>query len=162
MPVSNVITIDGPTSSGKSSVVFTFATKIGYKFIDTGAIYRVGSLKVLKEGINASDEEDVAKVFNDLNILFETIAGKPKILVDAIDITESLHNPEITVIVPIVAAYKKVRDSAKKIQRRVGEKENTVMVGRDIGSEIFPDSALKFFLTASAEVRAKRRFEQLV
>ena len=147
--MSNVITIDGPTSSGKSSVGFTFATKIGYKFIDTGAIYRVGSLKVLKEGINASDEEDVAKVFNDLNILFETIAGKPKILVDAIDITESLHNPEITVIVPIVAAYKKVRDSAKKIQRRVGEKENTVMVGRDIGSEIFPDSALKFFLTAS-------------
>lgn len=160
--MSNVITIDGPTSSGKSSVGFSFASIIGYKFIDTGAIYRAGSLKVLKEGINAGDEADVAKVFNNMNIQFEIINGKPKIIVEGEDVTKSLHNPEVTVIVPVIASYKKVRDITKIIQRRIGEKQDTVMVGRDIGSEIFPESKLKFFLTASAEVRAKRRFDQLV
>lgn len=158
--MANVITIDGPTSSGKNSVGFTFADNIGYKFVDTGAIYRAGSILILRNGVSVNDETVVAQVFENLNIQFVTNDGKPEVFVNVENVTDILHNPEVTVIVPVVAAYKKVRDLAKQIQRNLGQ-ENAVMVGRDIGSEIFPESKLKFFLTASAEIRAKRRFEQL-
>lgn len=159
--MSNIITIDGPTSSGKSSVGSLFAKKIGFNFIDTGAIYRAGALLVLKKGVSANDEAVVAEVFQNLKINFVNSNGKNRIFLDSDDITDILHNPEVTVIVPVIAAYPKVREIAKIIQRQTGEKENTVMVGRDIGSEIFPDAKLKFFLTATPEVRAKRRFDQL-
>ncbi len=159
--MSNIITIDGPTSSGKSSVGHLFAQKIGYEFIDTGAIYRAGAIYILKHGILPEDEEEVAQVFSDIFVKFETIDGRQKIYLDDEDITDRLHSPEVTSIVPIIAAHKKAREEAKKIQRKIGSLTNTVMTGRDIGSEIFPESKLKFFLTASAEVRAKRRFNQL-
>lgn len=159
--MSNIITIDGPTSSGKSSVGHLFAQKIGYEFIDTGAIYRAGAIYILKHGILAEDENRVAEVFSDIFVKFETKDGRQRIYLDDEDITDRLHSPEVTSIVPIIAAHKKAREEAKKIQRKIGSLTNTVMTGRDIGSEIFPESKLKFFLTASPEVRAERRYDQL-
>lgn len=160
--MSNVITIDGPTSSGKSSVGLLFAKKIGYQFVDTGAIYRAGSLYILKNGIPAENEERVAEVFSTIFVKFQTTEDAQKIFLNDEDVTDQLHNPEITSIVPVVAAHRKAREEAKRIQRKIGSLENTVMTGRDIGSEIFPESKLKFFLTASPEVRAERRFKQLI
>lgn len=155
--MSEVITIDGPSASGKSTVGVLFAQKIGFQFIDTGAIYRAGALKAIQGGVPLKDEEALAEIFKDLKIDFR----EHQVFLDGTDVTDKLHIPAVTKVVPIVAAFPKVREYAKKIQRQVGEKENTVMSGRDIGSEIFPDSKLKFFITASAQVRAKRRFEQL-
>lgn len=159
--MSNVITIDGPTSSGKSSVGLLFSQKIGYQFIDTGRIYRAGALYILRHGVPIENEERVADVFKNLNIRFEMVGEKQKLFLDDEDVTPYLHSPEITSIVPVVAAHAKAREFAKALQRRIGSAQDTVMVGRDIGSEIFPDAKLKFFLTASPDVRAERRLKQV-
>lgn len=159
--MSNVITIDGPTSSGKSSVGHLFSQKIGYQFIDTGTIYRIGCLVALRDNIDINSEENAARIFENLDVSFKSLNGGSAVFLDNEEVTSNLHSPEITDIVPIIAAYPKVRANAKKIQQLLGSKENTVMAGRDIGSEIFPGSKLKFFITASIKTRAKRRFNQL-
>lgn len=159
--MSNVVTIDGSTSSGKSSVGFLFSQKIGFQFIDTGRIYRAGALYCLRNGINIDDEEAVAKVFKDLNIEFRMVDGKVKNFLDGKDVTVDIHTAETTAVVPKIAAFAKARYFAKLLQKRIGSEKDTVMAGRDIGSEIFPDSKLKFFITADVSVRAKRRFDQI-
>lgn len=158
--MAKIITIDGPSSSGKSSIGFLFSQKIGFQFIDTGAIYRAGSFMVLNQNIDPSDHKKLGEVFEKLNIQFKTVNNKVRIFLDDQDVSEALHTPEVTKLVPVVAAVFEVRAAAKKIQYQVAQKQNTIMAGRDIGSEIFPDAPLKFFITASPEVRAKRRFEQ--
>lgn len=159
--MSNVITIDGPTSSGKSSVGFLFSQKIGYQFIDTGRIYRAGALYILRNNIPTDNEDEVAKVFENLNIEFRLIDGKVKNFLEGEDVTAEIHTAEITAIVPKIAAHAKARHFAKQLQRRIGSEKDTVMAGRDIGSEIFPDSKLKFFITADVKVRAQRRYDQI-
>ncbi len=158
---TEVITIDGPTSSGKSTIGLLFAQKIGFQFIDTGLIYRAISLVILQQNIKYGNEQAICPVVDHLDIEFKTKNGIPSILLGGEDVTDSLHSKKITDAVPIVAAIKCVRDGAKKIQRRLGESKNTVMAGRDIGSEIFPEAKLKFFITASAQARAERRYKQL-
>jgi len=159
--VSNVITIDGPTSSGKSSVGFLFSQKIGYQFIDTGRIYRAGALFILQNHIPMDDEESVAKVFEDLKIEFRMVDGKVRNFLDGEDVTVDIHTAETTAVVPKIAAFAKARYFAKQLQKRIGAEKDTVMAGRDIGSEIFPDSKLKFFITADVKVRAQRRYDQI-
>lgn len=159
--MSNVVTIDGPTSSGKSSVGLLFSQKISFQFIDTGRIYRAGALYIMRNGIPVDNEEKVAEVFKNLQVEFKEIDGKVKIYLQGEDITSQIHSPEITFIVPKIAAHAKAREFAKQLQRKIGSEKNTVMVGRDIGSEIFPDSKLKFFITADVNTRAKRRFDQI-
>lgn len=159
---TDIITIDGPTSSGKNSVGFLLAQKLGYQYIDTGMIYRVGTYLVLKEGINLNNVLDITNVFKNLNLQIKTTSDGLRILNDEEDLTASLHTKEVTEKVPIVSAIREVREVTKAIQRQLGEDKNTVMTGRDIGSEIFPDAKHKFFLTARDDIRAKRRYEQLV
>jgi len=159
---ADIITIDGPTSSGKNSVGFLLAEKLGYQYIDTGMIYRVGTLLVLKNNISLGSGEEIANVFKNLNLEIKSADGILRIFNEGDDLTDKLHNPNVTEKVPVVAAIKKVREITKIIQRNLGQAKNTVMTGRDIGSEIFPEALHKFFLTASVTVRAKRRFDQLV
>lgn len=159
--MSNVITIDGPTSSGKSSVGLLFSQKIGYQFIDTGRIYRAGALFILRNDIPVEDEEKVADVFKNLQVEFKETDGKVKIFLEGEDITAVIHTREVTALVPKIAAFPKAREYAKQLQKRIGGLRDTVMAGRDIGSEIFPDSKLKFFITAEVGVRAKRRLDQI-
>ncbi len=157
-----VITIDGPTSSGKNSVGFLLAKKLGYQYIDTGMIYRAGTYLVLKNQISLDDNEGITNVFKNLKIELKSSDGGLRILNDGEDLTDKLHSLEVTENVSTVSAIKAVREVTKQVQRELGESTSTVMTGRDIGSEIFPNAKHKFFLTASAEVRAKRRFDQLV
>ncbi len=159
--VSNVITIDGPTSSGKSSVGFLFSQNIGYQFIDTGRIYRAGALFILQNNIPMDDEESVARVFEDLKIEFRMVDGKVRNFLDGKDVTVDIHTAETTAVVPKIAAFAKARYFAKQLQRKIGSERNTVMAGRDIGSEIFPESKLKFFITADVKIRAQRRYDQI-
>lgn len=159
---TDVITIDGPTSSGKNSVGFLLAEKLGYQYIDTGMIYRVGTYLALRNNIPANDNPKITSIFENLNIEIKNGTGNLRILNNGEDLTDTLHTPEVTENVSTIAAIKGVREVTKLIQRNLGSSKNTVMTGRDIGSEIFPQSKHKFFLTASTETRAKRRFEQLV
>lgn len=159
--MSNIITVDGPASSGKSTVGFLFAKKIGYQFIDSGLIYRVGVLLAIRNKIKVDSGEKCAELLKNADIDFEMENGIVKILANNEDVTDLLKTPEIDNLVPILAAHREVRKATKNVQRKVGESQNTVMAGRDIGSEIFPDAKLKFFVTASIEARAKRRYEQL-
>ncbi len=159
---SNIITIDGPTSSGKNSVGFLLARKLGYQFIDTGMIYRVGTYLVLKNKIDPEDALKVTDIFKNLIIEIKPTNGELRILSSGEDLTDGLHSKDVTENVSAVAAIREVREVTKVIQRQLGLSKNIVMTGRDIGSEIFPEAKHKFFLTASVEVRAKRRFDQLV
>ncbi len=158
----DIITIDGPTSSGKNSVGFLLAQKLGYQYIDTGMIYRVGTYLVLKNNILFDDVTQITNVFKNLNLEIANGSDGLKILNDSEDLTIILHTPEVTNNVSIISAIKEVREVTKLIQRKLGSLKNTVMTGRDIGSEIFPSAKHKFFLTAFPEVRAQRRFDQLV
>jgi cytidylate kinase len=159
--MSEIITIDGPTSSGKSSVGLLFSQKVGYQFIDTGRIYRAGALYILKNGIPVEDEGRVAEVFKNLRVEFKEIEGKVRIFLDDEDITAVIHTPHVTALVPKIAAFPKAREYAKQLQKSIGGLRDTVMAGRDIGSEIFPDAKLKFFITADINVRAQRRLVQI-
>jgi CMP/dCMP kinase len=161
LEVDTVIPLDGPTSSGKTSVGYLFAKKIGFAFIDSGAIYRAGAIAILEKGVVLDNEDNLAEVFKNLNIDFKDFDGKLHTFLNEIDVTDSLHNPEVTAVVPIIAGFSKVREEATWIQREVASRENTVMAGRDIGTEIFPDVKLKFYLTADIQIRAHRRFAQL-
>lgn len=157
-----VITIDGPTSSGKNSVGFLLAEKLGYQYIDSGSIYRAGCIFLLRNNIPLETEEKLVDVFRNLQIDIKSEDHRQRFFANGEDITNRLHDPEVTKIVSAVSAIREVRQAVKLIQYRLVESKNTVMTGRDIGSEIFPLAKNKFYLTASVEVRAKRRFRQLV
>ena len=159
---TEVITIDGPTSSGKNSVGFLLAEKLGYQYIDSGSIYRAGCIFILRNNSSLDDLEKVVDVFKNLQIDIKLEDRRQRFFANGEDITNHLHDPEVTKIVPVVSAIRAVRQAVKLIQYRLVESKNTVMTGRDIGSEIFTGAKNKFYLTASVEVRAKRRFRQLV
>lgn len=162
MVVTEVITIDGPTSSGKNSVGFLLAQKLKFQYIDSGSIYRAGSIVILKNNIPLTDKEKIVDVFKDLKIEVKKADSQIRIIANGEDITDNLHDIEVARIVPVVAAIKEAREAVKPIQYQLVDANNTVMTGRDIGSEIFPDAKFKFFLTADVTTRAKRRFKQLV
>lgn len=160
--MSSIITIDGTASSGKSTVGFLFAQRIGYQFIDSGLIYRVGVLLAQRNKVDVNDGLRLADLLSASNIDFKTEDSIVKIFLNGEDVTNFLKTPEIDQLVPIVAAHQEVRSATKGVQRELGERQNTVIAGRDIGTEIFPEAKLKFFITASAEARAKRRFQQQI
>lgn len=158
--MADIITIDGPTSSGKNSVGFLLAQKLGYQYIDSGMIYRAGCYKLLKLGITIADKEQILEVYRNLNIRFD-MNGDWKMFLDNENVTDSLHTQEISELTSQVSAIQEVRNVMKSIQQRLASEGKVVMSGRDIGSEIFPESRHKFFLTADVSVRARRRYEQL-
>jgi len=160
--VTDVITIDGPTSSGKNSVGFLLAQRLGYQYVDSGSIYRAGCIFILKNSVSLEDTEELTDVYKNLQIEVKLNDHEPRFFANSEDVTDHLHDPEVTKIVPVVSAIKEVREATKKIQYELVNSKSTVMTGRDIGSEIFPQAKHKFYLTATVEKRAERRFKQLV
>lgn len=160
--MEDIITIDGPTSSGKNSVGFLLAQKLGYQYIDSGSIYRAGCISILRNNIPLDDLQNLVEVFKNLQIEIKQDNQNQRFFANGEDVTDHLHDSAITQIVSAVSAIKQVREATKVIQHELVRPKNTVMTGRDIGSEIFPSAKHKFYLTASLEVRAKRRFKQLV
>lgn len=158
----DIVTIDGPTSSGKNSVGFLLAQKLTYQYVDSGSIYRAGCIFILRQNIAPDDKEKMIGVFQNLNVEIKQTDNETRIIANGEDVTDTLHSRDVTKLVPIVAAIGKIREITKSIQHQLVESKNTVMTGRDIGSEIFPDAKNKFFLTAAVEIRAQRRFKQLV
>lgn len=160
-----MIAIDGPAGSGKSTVAEKLAEKIGYLFFDTGVMYRAVTLAAQKKGVDLLNEQAVTHVAQTVQIDVRPSSvndgRKSDILLDGEDVTWEVRLPEVEKQVSIAAAYAGVRSAMTLQQRRIGERGQVVMVGRDIATVVLPDAELKIYLDASVEERARRRFVEL-
>lgn len=152
-----VITIDGPTASGKGTVASRVAQALGFHYLDSGALYRLTAYKTLKQGVDLSDEPAVAQLAAALKPVFKN----GKITLDGEDVTDKIRAEAVGIAASKVAALEAVREALLNVQKEARIEPGLVADGRDMGSVIFPDATLKVFLTASAEARAQRRFNQL-
>jgi cytidylate kinase len=164
---SLVIAIDGPAAVGKSTMGKLIARELGFLYIDTGAIYRAITWKVLKNNINVYDEDIISNLVSNIYITIERANSKSlndyyHIFVDGEDVTEEIRNPRIDQSVSQIARLPKIRKQLIYLQRKLAEKGNIVMEGRDIGSIILPQADIKFYFTASEEERIKRRHKELM
>ena len=155
-----VVAIDGPAGAGKSTIAKLAAEELDYIYIDTGAMYRSVAWKFLQSKQDFSPEL-VSKLAAEMTITFKQEAKLNRVFVDGLEVTDEIRTPEVTEIVSKVSAVGAVREAMVAQQRRMGEAGGVVMDGRDIGTVVFPDAELKIFVTASAEVRARRRYDEL-
>ncbi|NLD84756.1 MAG: (d)CMP kinase, partial [Actinomycetales bacterium] len=155
------IAIDGPAGTGKSTLARTLARRVGGAYLDTGAMYRVATLQVLRAGIDPEDAEAVIAATTDLPLEIGTDAGSERILLDSEDVSEEIRSARVTANVSAVSAVPQVRENLVALQRRLAAGGGTVVLeGRDIGTVVLPDAEVKVYLTASPEVRAQRRTDQ--
>ncbi len=158
---ANVIAIDGPAASGKSTVASHLARLLSIPYVNTGSMYRAVTYAVLQQKIDVSDEAAMKELLNNMQLEYKADeAGNFSLSLNGVFLKDELVTPEVNANVSPVAAIPMVREKLKKLQRSLAEKQRIVMEGRDIGSVVFPDAAWKFFVTASPEVRAKRRLDQ--
>jgi cytidylate kinase len=162
----SVIAIDGPAASGKSTIGLRLANELGYLFFDTGVMYRAITWLALERGINVHDEAAVTVLAVETQIDVAP-ASKPDgricdVLANGQDITWETRTRRVDENVSIVAAYAGVREALSQQQRRIGQRGRIVMVGRDIGTVVLPEADLKIYLDATAEERARRRYEEIV
>lgn len=155
------IAIDGPSGAGKSSLSRAAAEEIGFMYIDTGALYRTIGLYVYRNKISAEDESAVASALSDININIKFVDGCQHVFLNGSDVSEDIRIHEVSDYTSKVSAFACVREFLLRTQRELAEKFDVIMDGRDIGSVVLPDAELKIYLTASAEERAKRRFDEL-
>lgn len=156
-----VIAIDGPAGAGKSTVAKIVAEKLGFLYVDTGAMYRCLTLKAMENCIDWNDEDNLVKMAENTKIEFENKNGKYCVIMDGKNVSEKIRKEEVSKNTKYVASILKIREILWKMQRDFRKKFNIVMEGRDIGSKVFPDAQLKIYLDASVEERAKRRYLQL-
>ena len=160
MPKSSTITIDGPVAAGKSAVGTLLALRLGYRFIDTGAMYRALTWAVIRDKIDPDDEAAVTALAHQTQIEVDSSDGlkDPRISVDGQDVTGNLRTSEIEQGVSRVSRFTEVRKAMVARQREFAVQGMLIMAGRDIGTVVLPDADLKIFLTASSEERARRRY----
>ena len=161
-----IIAIDGPAGAGKSTVAKLIAEKLGLLYIDTGAMYRALTLSVLRQQIDLANETIVneimiTKLAESLIIELPDSPAENKVLLNGEDVSEAIRNPEISRNVAIIAKIPGVRKTMVNLQKALAKKGRVVMEGRDIGNKVLPGAGYKFFLTASAQERAQRRYIEL-
>lgn len=156
-----VIAIDGPSGAGKSTIARLLAKRLGYIQIDTGAMYRAAALLLSREGIDLADLEAVERFCQTLDIRLESDAGRQIVLANGMDVTDQIRTPEMSLLTSRTSTLKPVREALLKSQQGMGKRGGVVLEGRDIGTVVFPDAELKFYLSASVEERARRRCEEL-
>jgi cytidylate kinase len=160
--MGKIVAIDGPGSSGKNSVGLRLAERLGFQFIDSGSIYRALTYFALKNGFTVDDIDRLADRFSECSVTFVDDHGVQRVFLDGAEIGSKLHSAEITRYVPLFAKHPHIRDIVRKKQHGAADNQNIVMAGRDTGTVIFPEAQVKFYISASAEVRAKRRYQQLL
>jgi cytidylate kinase len=157
-----IIAIDGPAGAGKSTVAKILAKKLGFLYIDTGAMYRALTLKVLENNLSIDDQPGIIQLALGIKIdLRNNPDGSLTVMLDGKDVSLAIRQAQITQFVSDVAKIKQVREVLVKMQREFGRRGNCVLDGRDIGTVVFPDAQRKFFIDASAQERVKRRYKEL-
>jgi len=156
-----VITVDGPGGSGKGTITTRLANHLGWHFLDSGALYRLTALAVMKNQVPLEDENSLGEVAANLDIRFDTSGSDVISWLDGENVSDSLRFEETGVLASKIAVIAVVRSALTERQRRFRQPPGLVADGRDMGTVIFPDAKLKIFLTASAQIRAERRYKQL-
>ncbi len=155
-----IIAIDGPAGSGKSTTAKAIAYKLGFKFIDTGAMYRAITLKIIRNDIDLGDIDTLKKILGETKVDFMDSGNQRSIILDEVDVTEGIRSREVTELVSKVSVIPEVRNALVPLQRKLAEGQDVVAEGRDIGTVVFPEAELKIFMVASEEERAKRRLKE--
>lgn len=156
------IAIDGPSGAGKSTISRTVAGKLGYLYVDTGALYRTIGLYVLRNGSDPKNEQQVQTLLPQLQVNMGYQDGVQQMFLQGENVTDQIRTPEVSMAASGVSAHSCVRAYLLDLQRRLARENNVIMDGRDIGTVVLPDADVKIFLTASSAVRAKRRFNELI
>jgi cytidylate kinase len=156
-----LITIDGPAGAGKTTVSKALAEAVGYKYVDTGALYRAVALAAHRKGVASDDDDGLGRVCNDLTLAFERAENGTLLLSNGQDITGLIRTPEMSMAASAVSARPVVREFLLSVQKALGRDKEAVFEGRDMGTVVFPDAEVKFFLDASPRVRARRRYQEI-
>ncbi len=151
------VAVDGPSGAGKSTIAKLVAKELGLDYIDTGAMYRACGYKMLQEGIEASSSDKLKEMLGHTDIDF----SGGSIFLDSVNVDEKIRTPEVTMMASACSALPEVRAKLVELQREIGSRKSVIMDGRDIGTNVLTDAEFKFFLTASAEERAKRRYGEM-
>lgn len=154
------VAVDGPAGAGKSSVSKAVAKKLGFIYVDTGAMYRACALYALENGLEI-EEKALLGVLDDINIQIKYDDNGQIILLNGKDVSKDIRKPEVSMGASKIAAIPAVRLKLVELQRKLAENDNVIMDGRDIGTYVLPDASVKVYLTASAEARAKRRYDEM-
>ena len=157
------IAIDGPAGAGKSTIARALAKELGYRYVDTGAIYRTVAYFLDLLGISPKDSDGVERYIDELTIQIQyDDTGKQHMIMNGMDVSDDIRTQDISQKASLVSAHPLVREVLLDMQRQVARENNVIMDGRDIGTVVLPKADVKIFLTASAEVRAKRRYDELI
>lgn len=155
------IAIDGPASAGKSTIAKKVAEKLGYIYLDTGAMYRTLTYAALSNGVDLQDGEALHKLLQGIRITFSTAAEEQQhVFLNDEDVTEAIRSEEVTQNVSLVSSFAEVREEMVSRQKSIARSSGVVMDGRDIGTVVLPDAEVKIFMTATAEERALRRYKE--
>lgn len=156
------IAIDGPVGSGKSTLAKMLATRLGFRFLDTGALYRGVACYIKYKNIDEKNESAINSIINDLTLKIKFINNVQHVFVNDMDFTNSLREEDISMLSSQISNYKSVRDKVLLLQRNFAKRNNCILEGRDIGTVILPDADIKFYLVADEKIRATRRYLQSV
>ena len=156
------IAIDGPSGAGKSTVARELAKRLGYIYLDTGALYRAVGYYASVHGIDPKDEEALKSRFSDIRLSLEWKQGTQRILLNGEDVSEEIRLPEMSMSASSVSALPAVREFLLEMQRQFAREHDVIMDGRDIGTVVLPNADVKIFMTADPNIRAKRRYDELI
>lgn len=157
-----IIAIDGPAGAGKTTVSRKLAEKLGYTYIDTGALYRGFALKALRENVDIFDDEKLRRMCDEIDLKFITEGGELKLYLDGADVSKEIREPHMSMKASDISARPIVRKALLDVQRVMGKSGRVVLEGRDIGTVVFPNADIKFYLDATTEERASRRHRDFV
>jgi len=156
------VAIDGPAGAGKSTLSRKVAATLGFIYVDTGALYRAIGLKFLSLGNTTELNRDIEAVLKETTVDIRFVAGEQRVFLDGKDVSDDIRTPEVSMMASAVSAKPPVRAFLLDMQRKLASDNNVIMDGRDIGTVVLPNATVKIFLTASAEDRSRRRYEELI
>ncbi len=156
------IAIDGPAGAGKSTIAKRLAKESGYIYVDTGAMYRAMALYLLRRGISADDKAAIEEACDEADISIKYLNGEQNVILNGENVNALIRTQEVSDMASASSVHGKVREKLVSLQQKLAASNDVVMDGRDIGTKVLPDAEVKIYLTASAKVRAKRRYDELI